>query len=178
MDIVAHGLWAAAGTVLARRHGLVGRRAALGAVALAVLPDLVHGLPVVGWALSAGDAYTVARDYAVALPGQEPAMPAAVALAAHHLHCAVHSAVVAAVFTLAWWIAARSLSFALFGWWSHIVIDVFTHSADFYPSPVFYPFSARAFDGIAWNAPWFMAANYFALGLVWLWIARSARSPG
>jgi membrane-bound metal-dependent hydrolase YbcI (DUF457 family) len=49
------------------------------------------------------------------------------------------------------------------GWCSHIVIDVFTHSAQFYPVPVLYPFTQRGFDGLAWNTPWFMAANYVAL---------------
>ena len=60
----------------------------------------------------------------------------------------------------------------LLGWWSHIVIDVFTHSAEFYPSPVLYPFTQRGFDGIAWNTPAFMAANYLALALAaaWLWL--------
>lgn len=51
----------------------------------------------------------------------------------------------------------------LLGWWSHIVIDVFTHSADFYPSPVFYPLTYWGFDGLAWNTPWFMVVNYLAL---------------
>lgn len=52
------------------------------------------------------------------------------------------------------------------GWWSHILIDVFTHSADFYPSPVFYPVTYWRFDGLAWNTPWFMVANCMALAIV------------
>lgn len=59
----------------------------------------------------------------------------------------------------------------MLGWWSHILIDVFTHSADFYPSPVFYPLTYWGFDGLAWNTPWFMGINYFLLvllaALVW-----------
>ena len=64
----------------------------------------------------------------------------------------------------------RTLWIPLLGWWSHIVLDVFTHSADYYPSPVLYPFTQRGFDGIAWNTPWFLALNYAALLLTWLWI--------
>jgi hypothetical protein len=54
------------------------------------------------------------------------------------------------------------------------VIDVFTHSADFYPSPVLYPITQRGFDGIAWNTPWFVVVNYTALVAVgvWLWVRR------
>jgi hypothetical protein len=35
------------------------------------------------------------------------------------------------------------------------------------------PSTERGFDGIAWNTPWFMVANYLALGasgLLWVWI--------
>jgi membrane-bound metal-dependent hydrolase YbcI (DUF457 family) len=63
----------------------------------------------------------------------------------------MHSAVGAVVVTLLVWRLRRALWIPLLGWWSHIVIDVFTHSADDYPSPVLYPFTQRGFDGIAWN---------------------------
>jgi len=59
------------------------------------------------------------------------------------------------------------------------VIDVFTHSADYYPSPVLYPITQRGFDGLAWNTPWFLALNYFVLCAVGgsLWRSRrNARS--
>jgi len=58
---------------------------------------------------------------------------------------------------------------------SHIVIDVFTHSSEYYPSPVLYPITDRGFDGIAWPTSWFMALNYAALGIAGLWLWRSAR---
>ncbi|MEO8280684.1 MAG: hypothetical protein ABI564_13390, partial [Ideonella sp.] len=47
---------------------------------------------------------------------------------------------------------------------------VFTHSAQYDESPVFYPFTYRGFDGIAWNTPWFVAANYLALAAAGLWV--------
>jgi len=40
---------------------------------------------------------------------------------------------------------------------------VFTHSADFYPSPVFYPVTYWGFDGVAWNKPWLMIINYLVM---------------
>jgi hypothetical protein len=54
----------------------------------------------------------------------------------------------------------------------HIVIDVFTHSADFYPSPVLYPVTQRGFDGWAWNDPWQLALNYGLIAIFWI-ITRS-----
>ena len=67
------------------------------------------------------------------------------------------------------------------GWLSHILIDVFTHSADYSSSPVLYPNMQRGFDGLAWSTPWFLVPNYAVLCTVgwWRWTSRStARSGG
>jgi hypothetical protein len=53
---------------------------------------------------------------------------------------------------------------------------VFTHSAEFYPSPVLYPFTLRGYDGVAWNSPLFMALNYAALGAAFIWVVRTRRA--
>lgn len=164
MDIVAHGLWAGLGVAFARRHRPIPAGTAAAVVALALLPDLAQLLPLIGLAASRGDIH-VLHAYATAVPGSEPPLPPAVALWSHHLHCVLHSAVVAAAVTALAWAMLRTLWLPLLGWWSHIVIDVFTHSAAFYPSPVLYPFTERGFDGLAWNTPWFMAANYAAIVL-------------
>jgi hypothetical protein len=172
MDIVAHALWAGVGIAAISRARLVEARTVVATVGLAALPDLVHTLPLIAWWLlgegSAGSVWA----YALALPGQEPAMPPMVAMSAHHFHCTLHSAIVAGcVTTLLWKILGR-FWLPLLGWWSHVVIDVFTHSADYYASPVFYPLTQRGFDGLAWNTPWFMVVNYLSLGLCALWLIQ------
>jgi len=173
MDILAHGLWAGLGVrALARRRRPVTRRLAVAAVVMALLPDLIHLLPVLAWALGGGGTVAELWRYAVALPGQEPGLPEWVGAAAHHLHCSLHSAPIALACSLALWRWRAGLGLALAGWWSHIVIDVFTHSASFYPVPVLYPFTYAGFDGLAWNTPWFMVANYAALIAVALWLRR------
>jgi hypothetical protein len=170
MDILAHALWAGAGVTLARRYWPIPRRAAMLTVALAVAPDAPHVLPSVGWSLFGSGSAAAVKDYAMALPGQEPAMPPLVELFSHTLHCITHSAIIAAVVTLLMWTWMRSLWVPLFGWWSHIVIDVFTHSADYYASPVLYPITREGFDGVAWNTPWFIVLNYAALVATYLWL--------
>ena len=177
MDILAHGLWAAALVQLVRRRTPVTPGAGRATVAAAVVPDLMHALPLLLWTALAGGRHGLAAlsAYAVASPGQEPALPAWVALASHHLHCIAHSALIAALVTVLCWVAVRRVALALVGWWSHVVIDVFTHSADYYPVPVFYPLSNLAFDGIAWNEPWALAANYAALAAVWSWLLLRSR---
>ena len=178
MDIFAHTLWAGAGVVLARRRWpRIAPRTVVLTMTLAALPDLFHLLPLIGWWLFGDGSLAALRAYATALPTNEPVLPPWVALWSHHLHCVAHSAVVAAVATALLWAVMRSVWIPLLGWWSHIVIDVFTHSADFYPSPVLYPFTQRGFDGLAWNTPWFVLANYTALVAVGLWLLMSAPRP-
>lgn len=175
MDILAHTLWASAGVALAQRHWPIPLRTAVATVALAGLPDVGHMLPIVGWGLVGDGTGAKLWAYAVALPGQEPAMPPLVEMLAHHLHCTLHSAVVAGVVTLLLWAALRTLWVPLLGWWSHILVDIPTHSADFFPAPVLYPFTQRGFDGLAWNTPWFVALNYAALAGAGLWLLVTHR---
>jgi hypothetical protein len=172
MDILAHALWVGAGITAIHQRRPVARRTAATTVALAVLPDLGHMLPILAWGVLGDGSLVQLWRYAFALPGQEPVMPPMVAEMAHHLHCTLHSAIVAGLVTLLAWLALRRLWLPLVGWWSHIVIDIFTHSANFYPAPVLYPITQRGFDGIAWNTPWFMVLNYLALAGtgVWLWL--------
>jgi len=173
MDILAHALWAGAGMGLAGQRRPMKRRTVALTIALAALPDIFHLLPIMGWWLLGDGTLATLRAYAIAVPGQEPPLSPIVNLVSHHLHCIAHSAIVAAAVTLLLWALLRSLWIPLLGWWSHIVIDVFTHSADFYPAPVLYPITQRGFDGLAWNTPSFMIANYAALGMVGVWLLAS-----
>lgn len=176
MDVVAHMLWAAAGTAFAARRFALSQKTIVVTIVLAALPDVPQFLPLLAWSLFGQGPWAALWAHATSLPGQEPVLPALVGITSHHLHCIAHSAVIAAVVTVLLWCARRSLWFPLLGWWSHILIDVFTHSAGFYRSPVLYPLTYRGFDGVAWNEPWFMALNYAALALVGAWWRSCARS--
>jgi len=176
MDIVAHTLWVGAGLTLASRRAPVPPAVIGASLALAALPDLLHLVPLVVWWLVGDGNFAALRQYMAALPGHEPAMPPAVHLWSHHLHCLMHSAPVAGLATVLLWPLRRIVKLPLLAWWSHIVIDVFTHSAEFYPVPVLYPVTYRGFDGLAWNTPWFMVFNYAALTAVGVWLLRSRRA--
>lgn len=164
-----------------RRRRPISRRDATLAVGLATLPDVVQLTPLVVFALLGEQGWSVLVDYTTTLPGFEPHLPSLLMQFTHHLHCLMHSAVVAGAVSVAVLAVRRSFWGPLLGWWSHIVIDVFTHSAEFYPVPVLYPFTQRGFDGLAWNTPWFMASNYALLlmSMLWLyWTRRPADAPG
>lgn len=173
MDILAHGLWVGIGAAWMHRHRCLDRRTTVWTLCLAVVPDLAQLLPLFYLALFSPEGWSALLAYANALPGYVPAMSQIVTELTHHLHCVMHSALVAGVVTAISWVWLGRPWIPLLGWWSHIVIDVFTHSADFFPSPVFYPVTYRGFDGLAWNTPWFMVANYLAVLIVGLVAWRS-----
>lgn len=175
MDILAHGLWAAAGAEVLSRHVRITKKSYCGIVLFAVLPDILEYVPIVVWVAGGGGAIAVLYQFAIATPGAEPILPPIVQLLVHHLHCATHSAIVASAVTLLVWLLRRQWLIPLLGWWSHIIFDVFTHSQDYYPSPVLYPITYRGFDGIAWNSPIFMLTNYLLLAAIWLWLLRTHR---
>lgn len=177
MDIVAHTLWAGIGVSIVRRYRPVPNKVVAGTLFMAAVPDILHLTPMLAWWLFGGGTFAALKAYAVALPGQEPAVPHLVHLLSHHLHCVMHSAPIALVVSIAVWRFKRSLWIPILGWWSHIIIDVFTHSAKYYPVPVLYPFTYRGFDGIAWNTHWFMVLNYLSIGLVGIWLVLTRKRP-
>lgn len=175
MDILAHTLWAAIGVSLLRRRRPITSRVAVATMALAALPDVFQMIPVLLWWLLGSGSFEAIRAFAISVPGQEPVLPTLVLLVAHTMHCTAHSALFAGLVTLVAWRFKPVFLLPFLGWWLHIGIDVFTHSADYYASPVLYPITERGFDGIAWNTPWFMVVNYLAIGLVSWLLLRSAK---
>ncbi|TNF60425.1 MAG: hypothetical protein EP306_08770 [Burkholderiales bacterium] len=139
---------------------------------MALAPDLVQLLPLLAWSVAGEGRLPMLLAYSLAAPGEVLPLPPWVQALTHHLHCVMHSALVAGAVTavLALWL--RRLWIPLLGWWSHVLIDVLTHSAEFFPSPVFYPLTYWGFDGLAWNTPWVMVPNYLLLGLTWWWVLR------
>ena len=134
-------------------------------VVLAMLPDIPQLFPLIAWAAATGSLHLI-FDYALASPETEPWLPPLLQTIVHHLHCIAHSAVVAGTVTLLVWRLHRQWLIPVLGWWSHIVIDTFSHSAEFYAVPVLYPFTYRGFDGVAWNTPTFTLINYLTLAAV------------
>lgn len=174
MDLLAHALWTGAGVAALQRRWPVSGTAAAAGVAMSVVPDLAHSLPVLAWVAAGDGTWAQGLAYAWATPSTEPVLPQWVRLWSHHLHCTTHSVLVAAAVTVICWPWRRVMWLPLVGWWLHIVIDVFSHSNEFYPVPLFYPITQRGFGMVAWNTPWFAAWNYGALVAVtiWLWLTR------
>ena len=167
MDMLAHALWAGAGAELLRRKTPISKRSIYGIVLLAALPDVLQLVPILGWMAIGDGSIGLVYEYVFSTPGTEPHLPPIVRGLAYHLHCMGHSAIVAGAVTLLAWLRRPQLLIPLLGWWSHIILDVFTHSKDYYPSPILYPITYAGLNGIAWNEPIFLLLNYLALALLY-----------
>jgi len=165
MDIVSHGLWAGAAGLWVRRHRALSRAQLGWMVFLGIAPDLLQALPVIAWAITQPHAGSILYSWSVATPGSEPFLPPLVREATMHLHCIMHSIVIAGPVTLAIWRWKPAWLAPLVGWWLHIALDIPTHSSDYYEVPFLYPISYRGFDGVPWTAPWLIIGNYVLLAI-------------
>lgn len=161
MEIIAHGLWAAAGSIAANRS--TNLRFHVGWTAgWAMFPDLLAFGPPVAIGLWM-------RLTGTWNPGSHGHMP--------HVNLGVplyplgHSLVTFLVVFGLVTLAARRIVWPLLGWLSHILIDIPTHSFSYYATRFLWPISEVRVDGLAWWTPWFWAATYAALAVVYfaLW---------
>ena len=86
----------------------------------------------------------------------------------HGLYNITHSLVVFfLVFILVSWLSKRFF-WSMTAWAMHILIDIPTHSYNFFPTPFLWPISSYKVDGISWGTPWFMVVNYSAIVITYV----------
>lgn len=54
----------------------------------------------------------------------------------------------------------------LASWPLHILIDIPTHSTQFYSTPFLWPISDFKINGISWSTPWFLELNYLIIFII------------
>jgi hypothetical protein len=184
MDILAHGLWTGATYTAANKKNLASRQAGKKplnvkwAVLWGVFPDFfAFTIPLVWfiWHLSAGD--LTLQDLPRPRHDEPPALNHYwVNELARLLYNISHSLIIfAIVFGIVWFVYKKP-RLELAAWLLHILIDVPTHTYEFYPTPVFWPvFGWKFSHGISWGQPWFMVLNYSCLVFVWFWLTRARR---
>jgi membrane-bound metal-dependent hydrolase YbcI (DUF457 family) len=80
-----------------------------------------------------------------------------------------HSLLVAGIALLLVTLWRKDIAFPLLAWPFHILLDVPFHSADYFPTKIFWPVSDWAFGGIAWSNPWVWFSNLAGLAVLWAW---------
>ncbi len=161
MDFLSHGLWGGIAV------GRASRRSFWTAFLIGMAPDLCSfGL------LFADGLLTHGLDFFNGLghPPDRALIPAYI----DPLYNATHSLLVfAAVFALVWLVRRRPL-WELGAWGLHIALDIFTHSAEFFPTPFLWPLSDARVNGVPWSEPWIFFGNVLLLATLyaWFWLRR------
>lgn len=139
MDIVSHGLWG--GIAFGRKR----KNLYWWAFGFGVMPDL----------LSFG-IYTAANVLGlVSGPDWERGLPDPTVIPQfiHTLYNFTHSLIIfALVFGLVWFLRRKPF-LPLLAWGLHILIDIPTHSAAFFPTPFLWPVSNFMVNGVNWGQP-------------------------
>lgn len=155
MDELAHALWAYGILNKSKHPWLV--------ILFAVLPDIVIFFPYI--------LYTViAKGFQFGHPDISN-IPAIVFTAYNITHSFI---IVAAVFLMIYLIKKRIYIF-LYAWPIHILLDIPTHTNEFFPTLFLYPLSDFYINGINWATPWFMALNYSLIALLFIFILFKRR---
>jgi hypothetical protein len=163
MDTLAHGLWGGlAGRSLSNKNR---RLNLIKAFLWGVLPDIFAFTIPIFWLLYSiifGDMQL--SSWPTPGPHVEPSgglLPFASVV--NTLYNIGHSFFVfGAVFGLVYLFTKR-VHLEMVGWFLHILLDIPTHSYQFFPTPFLWPVSDFKVDGISWGVPWFMVLNYSLL---------------
>lgn len=90
---------------------------------------------------------------------------------ASYLYQFSHSLIIFILVFILVWILSKRPRWELLGWALHILIDIPSHSINFYPTPFLFPISEYRFPyGISWANHVFMIINYSVLAIIWGWI--------
>ncbi|MFH1161936.1 MAG: Gmad2 immunoglobulin-like domain-containing protein [Candidatus Jorgensenbacteria bacterium] len=166
MDSLSHGLWAAvaakATNKILRQHGRETRVNPWWAGFWGAFPDVFAFAPLFLWVfvrIMTG-AFNV-NDFVSGTSGNHAMFPVSQLTGA--LYNFSHSGIVfAAAFVLAWLIFRRP-AWAVGGWLLHVLMDIPTHPASFYPTSFLWPLSDIRLGGISWATPWFLIIDYAVL---------------
>ncbi len=166
MDIAAHALWTMATAIAARRVSRHPVHLAW-AAAWGILPDVVaFTVPasVRVFRFLTGASKSILPD------GSEPKFEWV-----WGLYGGTHSAVIFALAFAAVWLVLRRPWFEMLGWALHICMDVPTH-AGIFAIQVLWPLSHAHVNGLRWETPWLLSANYIALAATYAALWRTHRS--
>ena len=168
MDIVAHALWTAAAAMTAQRWA----RVPVGwSIAWGIAPDLVSfGIPAVVRITR----YLTGASKTLLPDGTGPRFDWV-----WNVYNGSHSAVIFAMCFATAYLVLRRPAWAMLGWALHIAIDIGTHQGMF-AIQFLWPFFRLSVNGVRWETPWLLVANYLALGVVfcWLWRGRRLKHEG
>lgn len=156
MDVISHGLWGwlAFGRQKRSRYAP--------ALVFGMLPDLLAFVPF----------FIHARIQGFQFTGPPPLeiVPSWVFL----LYNLGHSLIVFGLFYLIVGRYNREVAFCSLAWLLHILVDIPTHAADYFPTRFLYPLNDFVIDGLPWDTPiiWFSNLTLLVVLCAVVFLAR------
>jgi hypothetical protein len=87
-----------------------------------------------------------------------------------------HSIVIAFIFIMVTYLYNKDFCFPMLAWPFHIVLDFFTHSIDYFATPIFWPISNYKFNGISWSSPAIMITNFIFIFMIFIYRKKKSFS--
>ncbi len=87
-----------------------------------------------------------------------------------------HSIVIAFIFIGIAYKINKDFAFPMLAWPCHIIIDFFTYSIEFFPTPILWPVSDFRFDGIPWSNPYILIINVICILLLFVYRKKKKNS--
>ena len=178
MDILSHGLWATVGSQVVdlKRKRKLNTWAAF---FWGLFPDLFAFGPSFVWiAIGMMSGQFSLNDLPRPPHELEPVPDSRIAMLqlSSQLYNYSHSLIIfGVVFGLVYLIRKRPV-WEMLGWLLHILMDIPTHSYQFFPTPFLWPISGIKYNGISWGQPWFLISDY-SLMLISFLIIRYLKQP-
>ena len=155
MDIFSHGLWG--GIAFGRRN----KKSFIRSFLFGISPDLFSfGLFFVLMVFGVVDR----PDFSV-----EPPSPGLIPQYVHMLYNVTHSLVIFSLTFALLWVLFRKPVWESLAWGLHILVDIPTHSYDFFPTPFLWPISDFTVNGHNWGSPEIFFPNVLLLLILYAW---------
>jgi hypothetical protein len=193
MDILAHGLW---GIALAKVINTRRRAKALEAASentapkpislkwaawWGMFPDLFAFVIPLVWIFGGALIHGAGFPQFGKPPAGDPnglAQSAPYQLS-YHLYNISHSFVIFFAVALIVYLIIKRIPWEIAPWALHILFDIPTHVAEFFPTPIFWPISHWKFlHGFSWGQPWFMVLNYVAIAITFFLLRHYGNKKG
>lgn len=165
MDIVSHGLWGALG------FGRRSRASFWWAFFFGIAPDLFSfGIFLVL-------AFFGLAEHPDWSSGQHPD-PAQIPAYVHSAYNVTHSLIIFSIVFGVVWLTRKKPLYILSAWGLHILMDIPTHSHEFFPTPFLWPFFEFTVNGIPWSSPIILVPNIVLLILFygWFFVAKKKKT--
>lgn len=183
MDILAHGLWAgsAGKAINLKKKGPLKLKLM---VVWGIFPDFFAFSIAFSWMIGSYIFPFIPKLDHIGPSNMEPATQNGrfIFHLTHSLYSISHSLIVFFIVFGLFWLIFRKPVWVMGGWILHILMDIPSHSYDFYPTPFLWPVSDFKINGVHWGTPWFMITNYSLIVITYLvlyiWKKRNKKRAG